>query len=56
MIAVVVALRSTVRSRAELVAKVLALLHQFAVLRRQTPARLRLPRIDWVVWVVVSEA
>ena len=58
MIAVIVALfgalRSTCRPQAELVAENLALRHQLAVLRRQAPVRLRLRRLDRVVWVVLS--
>jgi hypothetical protein len=54
IVALLSALRSTIRSRAELVAENLALRHRLAVLRRQAPVRLRLRRIDRVVWVVLS--
>ena len=56
LVALLAALRSTVRSRAELAAEILALRHQLAVLRRQAPARLRLRRIDRLVWVLLSRA
>jgi len=56
LVALLAALRSTVRSRAELATEILALRHQLAVLRRQAPARLRLRRIDRVVWVLLSWA
>jgi hypothetical protein len=56
LVALLAALRSTARSRAELAAEILALRHQLAVLRRQAPARLRLRRIDRVVWVLLSRA
>jgi hypothetical protein len=60
MIAVVIgliaALRSTVRSRAELATEVFALRHQLAVLRRQGPRRLRLRRADRLLWAVLSRA
>jgi putative transposase len=54
VIALTAALRSTVRSHADLVVEILALRHQLAVLRRQAPVRLRLRRIDRAVWVVLS--
>jgi putative transposase len=56
VVALLAALRSTVRSRAELAAEILALRHQLAVLRRQAPVRLRLRRIDRAVWVLLSQA
>jgi transposase InsO family protein len=54
IVALLGALRSTCRRQAELVAENLALRHQLAVLRRQAPVRLRLRRLDRVVWVVLS--
>jgi hypothetical protein len=54
VVALVAALRSAVRSRAELAAEILALRHQLTILRRQAPARLRLCRIDRVVWILLS--
>jgi len=56
LVALLAALHSTVRSRAALAAEILALRHQLAVLRRQAPARLRLRRIDRIVWVLLSRA
>ena len=53
-VALFAALRSSIRSRLELKAEILALRHQFAVLQRQAPVRLRLRRTDRVVWVVLS--
>jgi len=54
IVALLGALRSTIRSHAELAAENLALRHQLAVLRRLAPARLRLRPIYRVVWVVLS--
>lgn len=54
VVALLAALRSMVRSRAALAAEVFALRHQLAVLRPQAPVRLRLHRIDRIVWVVLS--
>ncbi len=54
VIALLAALSSTVRSRAELVTEVLALRHQLAVLRRQAPRRLRLRRTDRLLWILLS--
>jgi hypothetical protein len=54
VIALIAALRSAVRSRAELATEVLALRHQLAVLRRQAPRRLRLRRTDRLLWVLLS--
>jgi transposase InsO family protein len=56
LVALLAALHSTVRSRAALAAEILALRHQLGVLRRQAPARLRLRRIDRIVWVLLSRA
>jgi hypothetical protein len=55
-VAVVAALRSTTRSRLELTAEILALRHQLAVLRQRAPTRLRLGRVDRLVWVLLSRA
>lgn len=54
LVALLAALRSTVRSRAALAVEVFALRHQLAVLRRQAPTRLRLRRVDRPVWVGLS--
>jgi putative transposase len=56
VVALLAALRSTVRSRAALAAEILALRHQLAVLRRQAPRRLRLRRTDRRLWVLLSRA
>jgi hypothetical protein len=47
-------LRSTVRSRLEREAEIVALRHQLAVLQRQAPKRPRLGRADRVLWIVLS--
>jgi transposase InsO family protein len=54
LIALFAALGSTVRSRLELEAEVVALRHQLAVLQRQAPRRPRLGRADRLLWVVLS--
>jgi transposase InsO family protein len=54
LIALIATLRSTLRSRLDLEAEVLALRHQLAVLQRQAPRRLRLGRADRVLWVLLS--
>ncbi len=54
LLAVLAAFRSTVRSRTALALEVFALRHQLVVLRRQAPARLRLKRVDRLVWVALS--
>jgi len=46
LVALLAALRSTVRSRTTLIVEVFALRHQLAVLRRQAPTRLHLRRLD----------
>ena len=56
VVALLAALRSTIRSRAALAAEILVLRHQLAVLRRQAPRRLRLCRTDRLVWVWLSRA
>ena len=54
MVALLAALRSTVRSRTALTLEVFALRHQLAVLRRQAPSRPRRHRLDRLVWVDLS--
>jgi hypothetical protein len=54
LVALLAALRSTVRSRLDLEAEILALRHQLAVLQRQAPKRLRLGRADRLLWVLLS--
>jgi len=54
LVALFAALRSTVRSRLELEAEILALRHQLAVLQRQALRRLRLGRTDRLLWVLLS--
>jgi AraC-like DNA-binding protein len=53
-IALLAALRATIRSRLELTAETLALRHQLAVLQRTTPKRPRLRPIDRLVWMLLS--
>ena len=53
-IALFAALRSTVRSRLDLQAEILALRHQLAVLQRQAPHRPRLRPVDRFLWVLLS--
>src|SRR5215471_14137591 len=48
------AMRSCLRTRAELAAEIVALRHQLAVLQQAAPRRLRLSRADRLVWVVLS--
>jgi len=47
-------IRSSLRTRAELEAEILALRHQLAVLQQAAPRRLRLSRSDRLLWVVLS--
>ena len=54
VVALLAALRSTIRSRAALAAEILALQHQIAALRREAPRRLRLRRTDRLLWVLLS--
>jgi putative transposase len=54
LVALLAALRSTVRSRLELETEILALRHQLAVLQRQAPRRPRLARTDRLLWVLLS--
>lgn len=53
-VALLASLRAAIRSRLELVAEVLALRHQLAVLQRTTPRRPRLRSVDRLVWVLLS--
>src|SRR5215472_4106351 len=48
------AIRSSLRTRAELEAEILALRHQLAVLQQAAPRRLRLTRADRLLWVLLS--
>src|SRR6516164_1685484 len=52
--ALLAAIRSGLRTRAELAAEIVALRHQLAVLQQAAPRRLRLSRADRLVWVVLS--
>src|SRR5215471_9570585 len=52
--AILAVIRSTLRTRAELAAEILALRHQLAVLQQAAPRRLRLSRGDRLFWVVLS--
>jgi transposase InsO family protein len=54
LLALFAALRSTVQSRADLAAEMLALRHQLAVLQRQAPSRPCLGRADRFLWVLLS--
>ena len=53
-IALLAALRTTIRSRLELAAEILALRHQLAVLQRTTQKRPRLRPIDRRLWMLLS--
>ncbi len=53
-VAVLASCRTTLRSRLELAAEILALRHQLAVLQRTTPTRPRLRPIDRLLWVLLS--
>jgi len=54
LVALFAALRSSIRSRLELEAGILALRHQLAVLQQQAPRRPRLGRADRLLWVLLS--
>ena len=54
VIAVLAAVRSSIRSRADLEAEILALRHQLAVLQQAAPKRPRLSRADRLFWVLLS--
>jgi len=54
MTAVLAAIRSSLRTRAELELEILALRHQLAVLQQAAPRRLRLSRADRLLWVLLS--
>jgi hypothetical protein len=53
-VALLASLQTTIRSRCELAAEILALRHQLAVLQRTTSKRPRLRPIDRLVWVLLS--
>ena len=53
-VALLASCRTTIRSRLELAAEVLALRHQLAVLQRTAPTRPRLRPIDRLLWVLLS--
>ena len=53
-VALLASLRTTIRSRLELAAEILALRHQLAVLQRTTPKRPRLRTIDRLLWTLLS--
>ena len=52
--ALLAAIRSSLRTRAELEMEILALRHQLAVLQQAAPRRLRLSRGDRLLWVLLS--
>ena len=54
LIALLAAIRSSLRTRAELEAEIIALRHQLAVLQQAAPRRLRLSRADRLLWVLLS--
>jgi len=54
LMAVLLTLRATVRSRLDLQAEILALRYQLAVLQRQAPHRPRLRLVDRLLWVALS--
>jgi hypothetical protein len=53
LIALIAAFMSTLRSRLDLEAEILALRHQLAVLQRHAPRRPRLRQVDRLLWVVL---
>ena len=52
--ALLAAIRSSLRTRAQLEAAILALRHQLAVLQQTAPRRLQLSRADRLLWVPLS--
>src|SRR6516165_2216577 len=52
--ALLAAIRSSLRTRAELEMEILALRHQLAVLQQAAPRRLRLSHADRLLWVLLS--
>ncbi len=54
LVAVLAAVRSSVRARAALEAEILALRHQLAVLQQAAPKRPHLSRADRLLWVLLS--
>ena len=52
--ALLAAIRSSFRTRAELEIEILALRHQLAVLQQAAPRRLQLSRADRLLWVLLS--
>src|SRR4030081_2968417 len=52
--ALLAAIRSSLRTRAELEAEILALRHQLAGLQQAAPRRLRLSPADRLLWVLLS--
>src|SRR6266852_742463 len=52
--ALLAGIRSSLRTRAELQAEILALRHQLAVLQQTAPRRPRLSRADRLLWVLLS--
>jgi hypothetical protein len=55
-VSLLLAVRSSVRSRAALQIEVLALRHQLCVLQRSRPHRVRLPPVDRFLWAWLSRA
>jgi putative transposase len=54
LVSLLLSLRSSVRSRAALQVEILALRHQLRVLERSRPPRVRLTRLDRLLWVWLS--
>src|SRR5215472_14651513 len=52
--AILATIRSSLRTRAELEAEILALRHQLAVLQQAAPRRFRLSCVDRLLWVLLS--
>src|SRR6516164_7315398 len=52
--ALLAAIRSGLRTRAELAAEIVALRHQLAVLQQAAPRRLGFSRADRLLWVLLS--